>query len=391
MEEIIIGSATRTPIGEFGGSLRGVPASELAIGVMRAAVDRIGLEKKYIDHMFMGNCFEPLDNNVARIASVKAGFPVEIPAITISATCGSSMQAIINGVQCIRDGAAEAVMSGGVESMSNAPYIVTTCRWGQRLMHSQMYDLLWKAMQEYPIGGGMGVTAENLAEKYGITREEQDRFALSSQQRAGKAIAEGRFKEEITPVKIPQRKGEAKVVDTDEYPKPNITFEKLSQLPAAFKQNGTVTAGNACGLNDAAAAVVLMTGKRAKELGVKPLGRILSYAVVGVEPSIMGIGPVPAIRKALEKAGLSLKDIDLFEINEAFAAQYLSCERELGLDREKVNVSGSGISLGHPVGATGTRLLVTLLHGLAQRNGRLGVASLCAGGGHGFAVVAERM
>lgn len=391
METVVIAGGTRTPIGEFGGSLKDVSARELAVGILQSAAARSGVEKKDVEQVFMGNCFEPLDNNVSRIATVKAGFPVETPAITISATCGSGMQAIISGVQGIRDGAVHTVIAGGVESMSTAPYIVTTCRWGQRLMHGQLYDLLWKAMQEYPIGGGMGITAENLAEKYNISREEQDSYALLSQQRAVKAIKDGRFKDEITPVKIAQRKGEPKIVDTDEFPRPGITLEKLSQLPPAFKPGGTVTAGNACGLNDAAAAMVIMSGTRAKQLGVKPRAKILGYAVVGVDPAIMGIGPVPAIRTLLQKTGLRLQDIELFEINEAFAAQYLSCERELGLERERVNINGSGISLGHPVGATGCRLVVTLLHALEQRGQKLGIASLCAGGGHGFALAIERL
>lgn len=389
MNDIVIAGATRTAIGDFGGSLRDISARELAMQIMAASVDRAGIDKKEVGKIFMGNCFEPMDSNVARIASVMSGFPVETPAISITCTCGSGMQAIISGVQAINDGEVEVALTGGVESMSTAPYILTTSRWGQRLQHGQMYDLIWRAMQEYPIGGGMGLTAENLAEKYNISREEQDRFALLSQQRAWNAVQGDRFKEEITPVKIPQRKGEPKLVDTDEHPRADVTFEKLSQLMPAFKKDGTVTAGNACGLNDAAAATVIMTEKKANDLGVKPLAKILSYAVAGVDPAYMGIGPVPAIRKALERAGLSLDDIDLFEINEAFAAQYLSCEKELGLNREKVNVNGSGIALGHPVGATGCRLVVTLIHEMNKRGLRYGAASLCAGGGHGFAIILE--
>lgn len=390
MRDVVIVSATRTPIGDFGGSLKEVSATSLAIAVIQSSLQRAGIEKKVVEQVIMGNCFEPLDQNVARIAAVKSGLPLETPGFTIVVNCASAMQAIICGTQAIRDGDVDAVITGGVESMSNAPYILTTTRWGQRLQHGQLIDMLWKAMQEYPIGAGMGLTAENLAEKYGISREEQDKFSLLSQQRASKAVREGRFKDEITPVSIPQKKGEAKIVDTDEHPRPDVTLEKLAKLPPAFKKDGTVTAGNSSGLNDAAAVTVLMSKEKAKEVGLKPLAKILGYAIVGVDPSYMGIGPVPATKKVLSKTGLSLKDIQLIEINEAFAAQYLSCERELGFNRDIVNVNGSGIALGHPVGATGCRLVVTLIHEMAKRNLTLGLATLCVGGGLGFAVVIER-
>ena len=390
MKEIVVVGATRTAIGAFGGSLKEQSAVQLAMVALESVTRRAGIEKNRVGQVILGNCFEPLDQNVARIALVKAGFPIEIPAFHIVATCGSGMQAIMCGVQAIRDDDVDVVIAGGSESMSTAPYLLTSTRWGQRLQHGQLIDMLWRGMQEYPIGAGMGVTAENLAEKYGISREEQDRFALLSQQRAVKAIREGRFRDEITPVPIAQKKGEPRMVDTDEYPRADITLEKLAQLPAAFKKGGTVTAGNSCGINDAAAVLVLMDGDKAKDLGLKPMARIVSYAVVGVDPSYMGIGPVPATQRALKKAGLTLKDIQLIEINEAFAAQYLACERELGWDREIVNVNGSGISLGHPVGATGGRLVVTLLHEMAKRNLTMGLATLCAGGGQGFAVIVER-
>jgi len=388
--EVVIVSATRTPIGDFGGSMRDVSATSLAMRVIDSALGKVGLEKELVNQVIMGNCFEPLDQNVARIASVKCGLPIETPAFTIVVNCASGMQAIICGVQAIRDGDVDVVIAGGVESMSNAPYILTTTRWGQRLQHGQLIDMLWRAMQEYPIGAGMGLTAENLAEKYGISREEQDQFSLLSHQRACKAIQEGRFKDEITPVLVPQKKGEPKVVDTDEHPRPDTTLEKLAKLPPAFKKNGTVTAGNSSGLNDAAAVTILMSKEKAKEIGLKPLAKILGYAIVGVDPSYMGIGPVPATRKVLKRLGLDLRDIQLIEINEAFAAQYLSCERELGLNREIVNVNGSGIALGHPVGATGCRLVVTLIHEMAKRDLTLGLATLCVGGGLGFAMVIER-
>jgi acetyl-CoA C-acetyltransferase len=344
-----------------------------------------------IDQVIMGNCFEPVDHNIARIGLVKAGLPFETTAFHIVATCGSGMQAIISGVQSISDDNADYVIAGGVESMSTAPYLLPTARWGMRLQHQLCVDMIWKSMQEHPIGGGMGMTAENLAEQYNIPREEQDAFALRSQQYAGRAIKEGRFKDEISPVPIPQRKGEPKMYDTDEHPKPDMTMEKLAQLPPAFKKGGTVTAGNACGINDAAAAVILMTREKAKELGMKPLARIVSYAVVGVDPAYMGIGPVPATKKVLKRAGLKLDDIEIIEINEAFAAQYLACERELGWNRDIVNVNGSGISLGHPVGCTGARLVVTLLYEMAKRDLHRGLATLCAGGGQGFAVIVERI
>ncbi len=390
MRDAVVVSATRTPIGDFGGSLKEVSATSLAIAVIQSSLQRAGIEKKVVEQVIMGNCFEPLDQNVARIASVKSGLPLETPGFTIVVNCASAMQAIVCGTQAIRDGDVDTVITGGVESMSNAPYILTTTRWGQRLQHGQLIDMLWRAMQEYPIGAGMGLTAENLAEKYGISREEQDKFSLLSQQRACKAVQEGRFKDEITPVSIPQKKGETKIVDTDEHPRPDVTLEKLAKLPPAFKKDGTVTAGNSSGLNDAAAVTVLMSKERAKEVGLKPLAKILGYAIVGVDPSYMGIGPVPATKKVLSKTGLSLKDIQLIEINEAFAAQYLSCERELGFNRDIVNVNGSGIALGHPVGATGCRLVVTLIHEMAKRNLTLGLATLCVGGGLGFAVVIER-
>jgi acetyl-CoA C-acetyltransferase len=390
MRDIVIVSATRTPIGDFGGSLKDVSAVSLAMRVIDSSLERAGLEKKVVDQVIMGNCFEPLDQNVARIAAVKCGLPLETPGFTIVVNCASAMQAIICGIQAIRDGDMSVVIAGGVESMSNAPYILTTTRWGQRLQHGQLIDMLWRAMQESPIGTGMGLTAENLAERYSISREEQDKFSLLSQQRACKAIQGGRFIDEMTHVIVPQKKGEPKIVDTDEHPRPDITLEKLAKLPPAFKKGGTVTAGNSSGLNDAAAATVLMSKEKAKEMGLKPLAKILGYAIVGVDPFYMGIGPVPATLKVLKKAGLSLNDIQLIEINEAFAAQYLACEKELGLNRDLVNVNGSGIALGHPVGATGCRLVVTLIHEMAKRDLALGLATLCVGGGLGFAMVIER-
>jgi acetyl-CoA C-acetyltransferase len=390
MNDVVLTAGLRTPLGDFGGSLKTVPAAVLARLVIEEVVKRIG-GASAIEKVILGNCFSPLEQNVARVAAYQAGIPEHVPGFTINGTCGSSMQAVISAAQAVQCGEAEVVLAGGVESMSNAPYIMESARWGQRIRHLQAYDLLWKGMQEYPIGVGMGLTAENLAEKHGITREEQDAFAVQSHQRATAAIRDGKFKSEIVPVSVGGPKKEPRLFDADEHVRPDVTVEQLAKLPAAFKKDGTVTAGNACGMNDAAAAVIVTSLKKARELGLDPMMRIRGYQVVGVDPNIMGIGPVPAIRGALQGTGLGLDEIDRFEINEAFAAQYLACERELGLDRSKVNVYGSGIALGHPVGATGCRLLVTLFHGMVADNLQFGVASLCAGGGMGFAVVLERL
>ena len=390
-KEIFIVGATRTPIGDFGGSLKKFSATDLAVWVMQSVLKRSNVDPRDIGLVFFGNCFDPLANNIARIAAVKAGLPLEVPGIAVSSTCGSGMQAVASGFRSIRDGEVDVVLAGGVESMSNAPYVSQTQRWGQRLRHAELYDLVWKSMQEYPLGMGMGMTAENVAERDGISREDQDALALTSQSRAVQAIRDGKFKEEITPVLIPQRKGDPKVVDTDEHPRDGLTLEKLAQLGAAFKKGGCVTAGNSSGINDGAAAVILMSGEKVRELGLQPMARIVETAVVGVDPDYMGDGPVPATRKVLEKSGVSLGDVGLFEVNEAFASQYLSCERALGLDREITNVNGSGIALGHPVGCSGCRLIVTLLYEMKRRDVRYGLASLCAGGGQGFATLVEKM
>ena len=390
-KEIFIVEATRTPIGDFGGSLKDRTATDLAVHIMQSALERSKIESKNIGMVFWGNCFDPLANNIARISAVKAGLPLEVPGISVSSTCGSGMQAVACGYRSIKDGEVEVVLAGGVESMSNAPYVASTQRWGQRLRHAELYDLVWKSMQEYPLGAGMGVTAENVAERDGISREDQDALALSSQSRAVQAIQTGRFKDEISPVVIPRRKGDPKVVDTDEHPRDGLTMEKLAQLPPAFKKGGCVTAGNSSGINDGAAAVILMSGKKVKELDVQPMARIIETAVVGVDPDYMGDGPIPATRKVLEKSGMSLGDLGLLEVNEAFAAQYLGCERALGLDREITNVNGSGIALGHPVGCSGCRIIVSLLYEMNKRDVRYGLASLCAGGGQGFATLVEKV
>jgi acetyl-CoA C-acetyltransferase len=389
MKDIVITSATRTPIGAFGGSLKHVSAIELSQFIIESVIERTGIEKNKIEQVIMGNCFEPVDHNIARIGLIKAGLPIETIAFHIVATCGSGMQAIICAAQSISDDMVSAAIAGGVESMSTAPYLLKTARWGSRLQHVECTDLIWKAMQDPAIGGGMGMTAENLADKYSISREEQDQFALRSQQCAGKAIEDGGFKKEITPIPVKQRRGDPLLFDTDEYPKPDLTMQKLAALPPAFKKGGTVTAGNACGINDAAAAVIMMTREKAEAYGLTPLARVVSYAVAGVDPAYMGIGPVPATRNALQKAGLKMSDIGLIEVNEAFAAQYLACERELQWNRDIVNVKGSGISLGHPVGCTGTRIVVTLLHQMLKDKIRFGLATMCAGGGQGFALILE--
>ncbi len=390
MKEVVIAGAVRTAIGDFGGTLKSISPVDLAQHVMDEVMKRAQVHPHWINKVIFGNCFAPLEQNISRIAAYKVGIPQEVPAFTINSTCGSSMQAIISASQAIQCGEAELILAGGVESMSVAPYIMESARWGQRLRHAELYDLVWRGMQEYPIGVGMGLTAENLAEKYGISREEQDAFALLSHQRATEAIEQGKFKTEITPISIPRRKKDPLLFDRDEHVRPGLSLDQLAKLPPAFKKNGTVTAGNACGMNDAGAAVIVLSREKANELGVKPLVSIKEYHVAGVDPHIMGIGPVPAIQTALKKAKLNISDIDRFEINEAFAAQYLACERELALDRDKVNIYGSGIALGHPVGATGCRLVVTLLHSMIADDLNLGVASLCAGGGMGFAMILER-
>ena len=391
MKEIVIVGASRTAIGDFGGGLRTAMPMQLAEHIIRSVMKRSNIAPTDVQKVIFGCNFGPEEQNIARSAAIRSGIPQETPGFTINSTCGSSLQAIISGTQAIVCDECDVVLSGGVESMSNAPYIMPTARWGQRMRHLTAYDLLWRGMQEPLIGVGMGLTAENLAEKYHISRQEQDEFALLSHKRAGSAIKERKFSTEITPFIVPQRKGEPIIFDTDEHVRHDASIERLSSLQTIFKKDGTVTAGNACGMNDGASAIILTHRNKAHELGLKPLARIRAYHVAGVDPDYMGIGPVPAIQGVLRKAKLNVEDIDRYEINEAFAAQYLACEKELGLDREKVNIYGNGIALGHPVGATGCRLIVTLLHQMLAENFNLGIASLCAGGGLGFAVLIERV
>ncbi len=391
MQDVVIVSAVRTPIASFGGALQGYGAVNLGALVIREAVQRAGIQGKQVDEVIMGNVLQAgLGQNPARQAALKAGLPVETTAQTINVVCGSGLKAVVAAAQAIRAGDAEIVAAGGMESMSDAAFLLEQARWGQRMGHgtlvdSMIKDGLWCAFNEYH----MGITAENVAEKYGISRREQDEFAAWSQAKAVAAIAEGRFREEIVPVAIPQRKGEPVIFDRDEYPRAGTTVETLGKLKPAFKKDGTVTAGNASGINDAAAACVLMSKEKAAALGIPYLAAIKGYGMAGVDPAIMGVGPVDAVKKALQKAGIALDELDLIEANEAFAAQALAVTKELGFPREKVNVNGGAIALGHPIGASGTRILVTLVHEMKKRRNKLGLATLCIGGGQGIALVVE--
>jgi len=390
-KNVYIVSACRTAIGEFGGGFRDVRADDLSVAVAQEAVRRAGIEKGWVEDIIWGECHQQLDqSNTARVMAMKAGFPKEVPGVTISKVCTSAMRAIIFGTQMIRLGDADIILAGGVESMSSAPYALRTARWGQRLQHGVMADTVWEGFTCAIAKTLMGRTAENLVEKYNISRQDQDEIALRSQQNACDAIAQGRFKQEIVPVSVPQKKGPPKIIDTDEHPRPGLTMNDLSNLPPVFKEGGTVTAGNASGINDGAAAVILMSGDKVKELGVKPMAKVVSYSVAAVEAHLMGYGPVPATQKILKQTGLTFDQIDLIEVNEAFAAQYLTVERLLGLPREKTNVNGSGIALGHPVGCTGARITVTLLHEMIRRDSKRGLATLCGMGGVATAIVIER-
>lgn len=392
MREAVIVSAVRTAIGTFGGTLADVPAWELGAVVIAEAIRRAQVEPSDVDEVIMGNILQAgQGQNPARQAAIKAGIPVKVPSMTINKVCGSGLKAVVLAAQAVMLGDADVVVAGGMESMNQAPYLLAKARTGYRMGHAELLDSmirdgLWCALTDVH----MGITAENLAEKYGISRQEQDEFALRSQQRAERAITEGRFDEEIVPVEIPRKKGEVVRFARDEHPRFGTTLEKLVALRPAFKENGTVTAGNASGINDGAAAVVVMSRERAASCGLEPMAIIRSYASAGVEPSEMGLGPVPATRKALAKADLTLDEIDLIEANEAFAAQSLAVTRELGWDLERVNVNGGAIALGHPIGASGARILVTLLHEMKRRGARLGLATLCVGGGMGVTVIVHR-
>ncbi|MBD1380776.1 acetyl-CoA C-acetyltransferase [Metabacillus arenae] len=391
-QEVVIVSAVRTPIGNFSGSLKDISATKLGALVIKSALEKAGISPEQVSEVIMGNVLQAgLGQNPARQASIQANIPKEVPALTINKVCGSGLKAVHLAVQSILVGDADIIVAGGMENMSQAPYLLKEARSGfrmgdQKAVDSMVHDGLWCAFNDYH----MGITAENLCEQYELTREELDQFAARSQQNAVAAIEAGRFEDEIVPVEIPQRKGEPIVFAKDEFPRAGTTAEKLAGLRPAFKKDGIVTAGNASGINDGAAAVVVMSKQKADELGLEPIATIRANASAGVDPSIMGIGPVPATKKALEKAGLSIEDINLIEANEAFAAQSVSVGKELNFDDEILNVNGGAIALGHPIGASGARILVTLLHELKRRDERYGLATLCIGGGQGVATVIER-
>jgi len=391
MEPALILSACRTPIGAFGGALKSQTAVDLGAVAIKAAVERSGVPPDAVGDVIMGCVLQAgLGMNVARQAARAAGLGVEVPAETINRVCGSGLQAVAHAAEAVATGYVDAVVAGGTESMSNAPYLLPGARWGFRMGDGAAVDtMLAEGLTCALEHCHMGLTAEAVADRYGISRADQDAFAAESQQRAEAAQREGRFADEIVPVVIPQKKGDPVRVDTDEHPRPGTTAAKLAGLRAAFKKDGTVSAGNASGINDGASALVVASARAAERVGRPPLARILAWAVAGVEPIVMGMGPVPAVRRALDRAGLTLADIDLFELNEAFAAQSLAVVRELGVDPSRVNVNGGAIALGHPIGASGARVLTTLLYALRARGGRRGVAALCIGGGMGIAMVVE--
>lgn len=392
MREVVIVSAARTPIGSFGGALKGVPTRKLGTIAIKGAVERAGIKPEMVDEVIMGAVLQgALGQNVARQMTLDAGLPIEVPAMTINKVCGSGLRAVELAAQIIKAGDADIIVAGGAENMSATAYAMPSARWGARMNNAQMVDMmvndgLWDAFNGYH----MGITAENVAEQWGITREQLDEFSVISQNRAEEAIKAGKFKDEIVPVEIPQRKGDPIVFDTDEFPKFGTTIDKVAKLKPAFKKDGIVTAANASGINDAGAAVVVMSKEKADELGIKPLCSIKAYASAGVDPSIMGVGPVPASRKALDKAGLAIEDIDLVEANEAFAAQSLAVRKDLNLDPEKTNVNGGAIAIGHPIGASGCRILITLIYEMMKRDSKYGLATLCIGGGMGTALIVER-
>ena len=392
MQEVVIVAATRTAIGSFQGALAGIPAVDLGAAVIRQLLSQTGLNGSEVDEVILGHVLTAgAGQNTARQAAVHAGLPHAVPALTLNKVCGSGLKALHLGAQAIRCGDAEVIIAGGMENMSLANYVMPGARTGLRMGHAKIIDTmisdgLWDAFNDYH----MGITAENLVDKYGISREAQDAFAAASQQKAVAAIEAGRFVDEITPILIPQRKGDPVAFATDEQPRAGTTAESLGKLKPAFKKDGSVTAGNASSLNDGAAAVLLMSADKAKALGLPVLARIAAYANAGVDPAIMGIGPVTATQRCLSKAGWQLSDLDLIEANEAFAAQALSVGQELDWDASKVNVNGGAIALGHPIGASGCRVLVTLLHEMIKRDAKKGLATLCIGGGQGVALAIER-
>ena len=396
MKDVVIVAGVRTPIGNFGGALKDIPAEKLGELVVRELVARTGVDPTLIQEVIMGCVGQFTDAaNIARVITLMAGLPIRTPAYSVQRNCSSGLQPFVNAFQNIQSDDADVQIVGGVENMSRAPYVVRDMRWGKRLRHSELLDSLWEGLTDPYCGQLMGRTAENLAEEFGITRQEQDRFAVESHRRAFRAIREGRFKDETMPLTIPKfvagREVAPTVLNQDEGPNVGLSEQQLALYPALFKEGGSVTGGNSCPLNDGAAAALIMTADRARELGCRPMGRIRSYAFIGVEPARMGIGPAEALPLAFKRGKLSLRDLDVIEVNEAFAAQYLAVERVLGLDRDRVNVNGGAIALGHPVGMTGTRLVITLLHELRRRDASLGAVAMCVGGGQGAALVVERM
>ncbi|HFI0463320.1 TPA: acetyl-CoA C-acetyltransferase [Streptococcus suis] len=393
MTEVVIVSALRTPIGSFGGSLKDLSAVDLGVHLVRESIKRLELDVKSVDEVILGNVLGAgLGQNIARQIAIKAGLPKETGAFTINKVCGSGLKSVMLAAQSIAAGDNEIVIAGGTESMSQAPYVLPNQRWGSRMGDVKALDLILKdGLQDAFEGYHMGITAENIAAKYGFDRSQQDQLAATSQQRAEAAIKSNRFKEEIVPIAIPQRKGDPITMDQDEYPKFGTSQETLAKLRPAFKpQDGTVTAGNASGINDGAAVLVLMSKEKAESLGLKPLATVAAYASAGVDPSIMGTGPIPSTKKALDKAGLQVADLDLIEANEAFAAQALSVITDLELNTDIVNVNGGAIALGHPIGASGARILVTLLHEMEKRDAKNGLATLCIGGGQGVSLIVKR-
>ena len=390
MRNVVIVAACRTPIGTIGGQFKTITSLDLSIPVMQNLVKRANMDPALIDDVIWGCNYQRTykENNLARVAAVKAGLPETVPGITIHRNCTSSMSSIQFGYYQIKSGEADCIMAGGADSMSTAPHMVFNARYGQKYGHMEMRDSMWDSLTNLGVGPAMGITAENVADLYGVTREDMDKYSQRSQERAIAAIDGGRFKDEIIPITLHTKKGDV-VIDTDEHPRRDSSVEKLSKLKATFKEDGKVTAGNSSGMNDAASGVILMEEEKAKELGLPIMAKIVATATTGVAPELMGIGPISSSRKALEKAGLTIDDMDLVEINEAFAAQCIACARELGIDENKLNVNGSGISLGHPVGASGCRLVVTLMHELKKRGGKYGLATLCAGGGMGTAIIVE--
>lgn len=391
MKEVVIVSACRTPVGSFGGTLKDVSARELGATVIKEALNRANVKPEVVDEVIFGCVLQGgLGQNISRQCALDAGLPVEVPTFTVNKVCGSGLKTVELAAQAIRAGDADIIVAGGTESMSGAGFALPKARWGYRMNDGKLTDLmvkdgLWEVFNNYH----MGITAENINEKWGNSREEQDELALRSQQRAAAAIKEGRFKDEIVPVVIKTRKGE-KVFEVDEFVRMDASMESLAKLKGAFKKDGSVTAGNASGINDAAAAVVVMSAEKAQELGIKPMAKIVGYASAGVDPSIMGMGPWPSSLKALAKASLTVDDMDLVEANEAFAAQSVAVAKELKLNPDKVNVNGGAIAIGHPIGASGCRILVTLLYEMKRREANLGLATLCIGGGMGTAVVVEK-